>query len=68
MVEVKSYDLRIFDRWGRAIHTSTDPDAGWDGSFGGTVVPMGVYAYRAYAVDAVKQEAYEIHGHVTVIR
>jgi hypothetical protein len=27
-----------------------------------------VYAYRAYAVDAVKQEAYEIHGHVTVIR
>lgn len=68
VVEVKSYDLRIFDRWGLPIHTSTDPDAGWDGTFGGTAVPVGVYAYRAYAVDAVKQEVHEIHGHVTVVR
>ena len=25
-------------------------------------------AYRAYAIDAIKHDVYEIHGHVTVVR
>lgn len=68
VVELKSYDLRIYDRWGLPIFESQDPGAGWDGTLGGSLVPLGVYAYRAYAVDAVKQDVYEIRGHVTVLR
>lgn len=68
VVDLKTYDLRIYDRWGGSIYTSTNPYIGWDGTAGGSAVPLGVYAYRAYAIDAIKGDVYELYGHVTVVR
>lgn len=68
VIDPETYDLRIYDRWGGSIFATTDPSMGWDGTFGGALVPLGVYAYRAYAIDAIKHDVYEIHGHVTVVR
>lgn len=68
VIDLESYDLQIFDRWGESIYASKDPTEGWDGSIGGKTVPEGVYVYRAYAIDAIKKDVYEIFGHVTLFR
>jgi hypothetical protein len=41
---------------------------GWDGRSATGEVPPGVYAYRAYMVDAIKREPIELFGHVTLVR
>lgn len=68
VIELETYDLQIYDRWGLSLYGSNDPNVGWDGTVGGAAVPLGVYAYRAYAVDAITRDIHEIRGHVTVIR
>lgn len=68
VVDLEKYDLQIFDRWGESIYASTDPTEGWDGTLGGTEMPNGVYVYRAFAVDAIKRDVYEMYGHVTLFR
>ena len=38
--------LRIFNRWGEEIHTSTSLEQGWDGTKNGTTVQEGIYLWR----------------------
>ena len=68
VVDLESFELQVFDRWGGIIYESNDPWAEWDGTAGGSDVPGGVYAYRAYAIDAVKGDRHELFGHVTIVR
>ena len=68
VVDLDTYELEIFDRWGGIIYRSTDPWEGWDGTAGGSNVPGGVYVFRAYAIDAIKNDTYELFGHVTIVR
>lgn len=67
-IQLETYDLQIFDRWGQQLFQSTDPAKGWDGKVGGGVAPDGVYVYRAFVVDAIKRDRYELFGHVTLFR
>lgn len=61
--------MRIFNRWGQEIHTSTDPTLEWDGTASGTLVPDGVYAYLISAEDPCSPgELRELRGHVTLLR
>lgn len=68
VVDLESYELQIFNRWGEVIYETNNPFIGWDGAVGGTTVPDGVYVYRAFAIDAIKNDRYELFGHVTVFR
>lgn len=68
VVDLASFELQIFDRWGGVIYASNDPWAEWNGIANGKEVPGGVYAWRAYAVDAIKKDRYELFGHVTIVR
>lgn len=69
VVDMATYDLAIFDRWGGVIWQAPGPfDTGWDGTSNGKAVPNGVYGFRAYMFDAIKKEPYELHGHVTIVR
>lgn len=68
VVDLEQYELEIFDRWGLPLFTSNDPGKGWDGTSGGTSLPTGVYAYRAYAVDALQGDVHQLQGHVTLFR
>lgn len=67
VVDVDRYSLQVYDRWGRVMFTSTDPFQGWDGTLGGALVPLGVYAYRAEMYDAITGEKHNVTGHVTVV-
>jgi gliding motility-associated-like protein len=31
-VEVRSFELQVFDRWGNQLFVTTDPNGGWDGA------------------------------------
>jgi gliding motility-associated-like protein len=41
--------FRIYNRWGKMVFESTDPDIGWDGYYQGQIQPMDVYAYTLSA-------------------
>ncbi|MCT4580141.1 MAG: gliding motility-associated C-terminal domain-containing protein [Flavobacteriales bacterium] len=41
----ESLKFVVFDRWGNKMFESTDKEIGWDGAFGGELVPSGVYVY-----------------------
>ena len=69
------FDLKIFDRWGRLVYETDNPDQmdAWDGTSEGKEQKEGVYMWRLYAklVDPAKD--YEAHilnkqGTVVLIR
>lgn len=61
-----TFNLLIFDRWGRTVFTASDKDIGWDGTSGGTTVPIGVYPWRLQAT--VNKKPILLNGHVTLVR
>lgn len=42
----KSFNFKIFNRWGEQIFSSTDRTIAWDGTFKGKEVSSGVYVYQ----------------------
>ena len=65
---IESYDLDVFDRWGKLIFSNGGSmDVLWDGSVGGQPGPEGVYVYRlrAYRSDGEEQD---YKGTVTLLR
>lgn len=65
---VKSYQLRIWNRWGKNVFETDDPDAAWDGtSDGQQPAPGGVYLYDAQVVNS-RDELFEYRGTITLIR
>lgn len=73
--EMINYSIKIFDRWGRLVFESDDPDAlaAWDGTNDGKDVKEGVYMWKVYAemVDPANKSATETiskKGTVVLIR
>ncbi|MGD2033869.1 MAG: gliding motility-associated C-terminal domain-containing protein [Bacteroidales bacterium] len=65
----KSFDFKIFNRWGNLVFHSTDPyNHRWDGTYkGGGLVPQGVYRYQL-EYDDENGTPKVLHGNVTVVR
>ena len=40
-----NYSMKIFNRWGALVYSSTNPDEGWDGRFNNKDISEGVYIY-----------------------
>lgn len=61
----EDYELQLFDRWGRFVWTTTDPQQTWDGSG----LPDGVYGYTMRMRDPCEPTS-EIskNGFVTLFR
>jgi len=65
--DVVSYTIRIYDRWGNLIITSSDEDFGWDGTHNGVLCNSGVFAYMLEVVyDDGSAELRE--GNITLLR
>ena len=67
-VEPDDFNLQVFDRWGEVVFETTDWQEGWDGTYKGSIVPIGVYAYRIAYRNGLTQEKFELIGHLTAIR
>lgn len=66
--DISEFDMKIFDRWGELIFSTTDPNILWDGSVNGSGIAMtGVYVYTYRAVGHYFP-AQEGVGHVTLIK
>lgn len=42
---IDKLEMRIFTQWGQMIFESKDKGRGWDGTYNGTIQPVGVYVY-----------------------
>ena len=42
---LKAYNFIIFDRWGKEVFNTLDPDQKWDGKLNGKNLPVGIYTY-----------------------
>lgn len=50
VVGVKSFELRIFNRWGEEIFFTDDPNTGWDGTYAnGTQADIGTYSWSVFS-------------------
>jgi len=72
-VNIASFEMAIFDRWGRLLFESFDPGTGWDGRFQGSPVKNDMYVwkvkYRLYeGRDGAPGREQERMGHVQVLR
>jgi gliding motility-associated-like protein len=52
-IDVSSYKMEIFDRWGTKLWESNEVQEGWDGTSKGKVLPSGTYSWKAsfYAIN-----------------
>ena len=69
-VNLQSFELYIYDRWGNLTFHTTDINEGWNGkklNKGGEVVQIDTYVWRAKITDSDgKQRQYT--GHVNVVK
>src|SRR5690606_4813685 len=64
-IVLKSFS--VYSRWGMKLFETTDPDVGWDGTYGGHAQPMGVYVYMVEATTPRGRTFYK-QGNVTLLR
>ena len=69
-IEVLSFDLRIFDRWGTQVFQTTDASQGWDGAYRGQKLPQGAYIYALLLRyrDDFKEDETTVSGEITLLR
>jgi gliding motility-associated-like protein len=64
---VRSFNLGIFDRWGRQVFVSTDPNVRWEGNTEGRALPDGVY-YYVLQMEPLTGGTLNYAGPVTLVR
>jgi gliding motility-associated-like protein len=61
------YEMQIFNRWGDLLYKTTSVLEGWNGTFHGEVCKQDVYVWKIRYKDVVKNESYDLNGHVTLV-
>ncbi|RYE23045.1 MAG: gliding motility-associated C-terminal domain-containing protein, partial [Sphingobacteriales bacterium] len=64
---INSLNFYIYDQWGELIFRSNNQGNGWDGTYKGKAMPVGVYVYY---MDAVTNDGQKVNkkGTITLIR
>jgi len=66
-VDLNSFSMVIFSRWGQQIFETNDIVNGWDGKANGQLVPLGLYGY-IITYKSLRNEYYTKRGTVFVVR
>jgi gliding motility-associated-like protein len=64
---IDEVEVLVYDRWGKLVFESRDPEQGWDGTFKGVFLPPDVYGYYV-RVRCFGGEQFIRKGNVTLIR
>ena len=68
VVGQEDFELFIFDRWGKQLFTTKDPNEGWNGTYpNGDDVPQDVYMYKVFMSNSSIGEKVE-KGRVSIIK
>ncbi|MEM6396105.1 MAG: PKD domain-containing protein [Bacteroidota bacterium] len=63
----RDYRFSVWNRWGQMIFTTNDPDAGWNGTFGGRDSPGGAYLWEA-EITGPRGKVERYKGTATLLR
>lgn len=68
--DIYSFDLKIFNRWGQEVFTSSNINFGWDGYVNGELAPSGTYFFTLDYRDqvVVNADRNDVKGVLTLIR
>ncbi|OEK01071.1 hypothetical protein BFP97_05915 [Roseivirga sp. 4D4] len=66
---VLDFEMVIYSKWGEVVFSTNEITGQWDGTFGGELVPQGVYTYRVrYTADFNGNEFVEnVNGRIKVV-
>lgn len=64
---IKSYEMKVFNRWGERLWSTTTSTEFWDGTYKGEPVQMDVYMYVITLTD-FRDHVFSLNGTVHVIR
>ncbi len=63
-----NFNILIFNRWGELIFESNNSNSYWDGTYGNTMCPLGVYTYKLQFDNQKNDGKYLFIGNVNLIR
>ncbi len=64
--QIASFDMRIFDRWGKELFQTQDFETGWNGQANGRPLQGGAYIYQAQVTD-INGQVQEFSGTVVLV-
>ena len=67
-LDLTSYLLRIFNRWGEVVFESIEIQKGWDGTFNNDPCMQGTYGWEIYYKELGNGKQEKIVGHVNLLR
>lgn len=68
-IDLSSFEMWIFDRWGNMIYYTDDLSKGWDGraNYGNDVAQQDTYVYKISCKDILDIK-HQYIGHVNLIK
>lgn len=60
-------DFKVYNGWGQEVFSSTDQEAGWDGTQNGKQLPVGVYVYTLKATNTLGN-TFDMSGKINLLR
>lgn len=67
-IDLESFELMVYSRWGELVWETRDPKSSWDGTFNGQMVPDGTYTWILHYSDSKTAEKFIENGHVNLMR
>jgi len=67
-INPNTFELRIFDRWGKQLFYTTDINQAWDGTYNGEPLPQGSYTYIIKFEDSQGYKKELIFGEVIIVK
>lgn len=64
---VKSYTLKVYDRWGELVFQTNDLNNNWDGTYKGVPCPTDNYIFIVNGIR-YNDEPFYLKGTVTLLR
>jgi gliding motility-associated-like protein len=67
-MDLTSFELYVYNRWGEVVWQTYDPNAEWDGTYKGRLLESGSYNWRAKFKKFGKEDFQTTTGNVAIIR
>ncbi|MDD3630554.1 MAG: PKD domain-containing protein [Bacteroidales bacterium] len=67
-IDPSTFEMRIYDRWGKQLFYTTDINQGWDGTYNGEPVPQGSYIIAIKYSNKNNGNKYYIVDNILIIK
>jgi gliding motility-associated-like protein len=67
-INPNTFEMRIYDRWGKQLFYTTDVNQGWNGTYKGEPVPQGIYTYIIKFEDSQGYKKEIVIGEVILLK